>query len=538
MNYKIMITKSSAIIALAALLTPTVSTLAENISLETEKTPSHITATNNEGGSSDLADENTVSPNSENEVVGTPISPGHHWGALEANGHNLYRPNNHGTNNPGQFYYTQPAQNWFTGLFNGNYHDISGNGPYTFIINSNYPIDTESFVLSAGKIGEMYDASNAYTIQWENNNKTAKVTFDELKAVNQMGSAFAATYYVLSNNWRDLVRLESYVVDASGELLGDKTNAQGYYMASSSGHFRPTITTEDKTVYTSDPKLDLLSLASAYDFIDGDISQDIFVRSDDDFDQSKPGVYEVWYNVTNSHGEIGASYAFVTVKEDKSSIEAHDSTINVGDEWKPEDNFDSATDKDGNPVDFSKVTVTGTVDTANPGKYEITYEFEGVSKTVTVTLRDSKASIEAHDSTLNVGDEWKPEDNFDKAVDKEGNSVDFADVTVNGTVDTNKPGKYEITYEFGDVSKTIVVTVLDNTLKPTPNIGSNNTSQNVLEHNKNINQASENKNVKKAPTNILPSTGETSEKLISVFGFLSLILGTLWFFITKKMKKD
>lgn len=44
-------------------------------------------------------------------IVGTPTTPGNHWGSLEANGHNLYKPNNNGTNLPGKFYYIQNAQN-------------------------------------------------------------------------------------------------------------------------------------------------------------------------------------------------------------------------------------------------------------------------------------------------------------------------------------------------------------------------------------------------------------------------------------------
>lgn len=399
------------------------------------------------------------------EVVGTPISPGHHWGALEANGHNQYNPNNNGTNLLGKFYYTQNAQNWFTGLYNGNYHDISGNGPYTFVINSNYPIDTESFVLSVGKIGEMYDASNAYTIQWENNNKTAKVTFDELKAVNQIGSAFAATYYVITNTINDEIIIESYAEDDSGQTLGDKTTASETYYLTSSGSFLPHIITKDKTIYTTDPALDLKSIVSAFDQIDGDISQNVQIIDDNNFDQSKPGVYKIKYRVSNSFGEVAEGISTVTVIENKVFIEAHDSTINVGDEWKPEDNFDSATDKDGNPVDFSRVTVTGTVNTTNPGKYEIIYEFNGVSKTITVT-------------------------------------------------------------------------VLGITLEPTPNIDSNHNHPNIRKQDKNINPLVESNNIKKAPSDVLPNTGETSEQLLTLFGFLSLILGVLWFFSTKNRKTN
>ncbi len=52
----------------------------------------------------------------------------------------------------------------------------------------------------------------------------------------------------------------------------------------------------------------------------------------------------------------------MTVKADQSKLEVKDTTIYVGDKWKPEDNFVSATDKTGQDVPFEKITVSGQVD--------------------------------------------------------------------------------------------------------------------------------------------------------------------------------
>ena len=49
----------------------------------------------------------------------------------------------------------------------------------------------------------------------------------------------------------------------------------------------------------------------------------------------------------------------MTVKPDQSKLEVKDSTIYVGDSWKPEDNFVSATDRDGHAISFDKVQVKG-----------------------------------------------------------------------------------------------------------------------------------------------------------------------------------
>ncbi|MFN6737243.1 bacterial Ig-like domain-containing protein, partial [Enterococcus gallinarum] len=55
---------------------------------------------------------------------------------------------------------------------------------------------------------------------------------------------------------------------------------------------------------------------------------------------------------------------WITPEKDLSSISVKDSTLYVGDTWQAEDNFVSATDKQGNNVTFSEVTVSGDVDTS------------------------------------------------------------------------------------------------------------------------------------------------------------------------------
>lgn len=59
--------------------------------------------------------------------------------------------------------------------------------------------------------------------------------------------------------------------------------------------------------------------------------------------------------------------------KDQSTVIVHDSELTVGDVWKSEDNFDSATDYYGNAVPFSDITVDGSVDTSKVGTYKVTY---------------------------------------------------------------------------------------------------------------------------------------------------------------------
>ncbi|EHD1581072.1 BspA family leucine-rich repeat surface protein [Listeria monocytogenes] len=70
-------------------------------------------------------------------------------------------------------------------------------------------------------------------------------------------------------------------------------------------------------------------------------------------------------------------------------VNVQDSVLMVGDTWKPEDNFLSALDNAENPVDFKDITVTGSVDTAQPGLYTVTYSYDGTTSTATITVLET-----------------------------------------------------------------------------------------------------------------------------------------------------
>ncbi|PDE53943.1 bacterial Ig-like domain-containing protein [Listeria monocytogenes] len=173
------------------------------------------------------------------------------------------------------------------------------------------------------------------------------------------------------------------------------------------------------------------------------------------------GVYPLTYTITKDSKTVSVTIQ-VTVAKDLTAVNAHDSTIYVGDTWDAEDNFDSAANKEGDTnVAFSDVTVTGSVNTAVAGSYPVTYTYNGVSKKINVTVKDKLTAVNAHDSTIYTGDTWNAGDNFDSALDKDGNSIAFADIEVKGTVDTDKAGTYPVTYTYDGVSKTINIQVKD-----------------------------------------------------------------------------
>ncbi|HGX3168137.1 TPA: fibrinogen-binding MSCRAMM adhesin Fss2, partial [Enterococcus faecalis] len=146
---------------------------------------------------------------------------------------------------------------------------------------------------------------------------------------------------------------------------------------------------------------------------------------------------------------------------DHSRLQVKDTTIYVGDSWKPEENFVSATDKTGQDVPFEKITVSGQVDTSKAGVYPIVYSYEGKEETANVTVKADQSKLEVKDTTIYVGDKWKPEDNFVSATDKTGQDVPFEKIDVQGTVNVDKIGDYEIVYKNGTKEAKAIVHVRD-----------------------------------------------------------------------------
>ncbi|MEO1768363.1 bacterial Ig-like domain-containing protein [Candidatus Enterococcus ferrettii] len=145
---------------------------------------------------------------------------------------------------------------------------------------------------------------------------------------------------------------------------------------------------------------------------------------------------------------------------DFSSVAAKDSTLYTGDSWTAADNFVSATNTAGEEMTLDQLTIEGTVDTAVAGDYPVTYKNGTKSAVAMIHVLDNQEQIAAKDSMIYAGSQWKSEDNFVSAKDKTGAAVPFSQVSAAGSVDTNKPGQYEITYSYNTAQAVAIVTVV------------------------------------------------------------------------------
>ena len=83
------------------------------------------------------------------------------------------------------------------------------------------------------------------------------------------------------------------------------------------------------------------------------------------------------------------------------------------------------------------------------------------SNLIEVPFNLDLTSVNVKDSTIYVGDSWQDSDNFISATDKNGTSLDLSQLTVSGTVDTEKPGIYEVSYENNAIAKKAIITVVE-----------------------------------------------------------------------------
>ncbi len=216
--------------------------------------------------------------------------------------------------------------------------------------------------------------------------------------------------------------------------------------------------TDHKEIYVGE-EVDLMDLIEEVRDKEGNIVDKKEVEITGVVNTDKPGETTVVYKYNTIEKKVT-----IVVKENKTSVKVHHSTISIGDEWQAKDNFDGATDKDGKEVSFENITVGGDkVDTSKAGKYEVLYSYEGVQSKAIITVVEKnigQVKVNVHDSTIYVGDEWQAKDNFDGATDKDGKEVSFENITVGGDkVDTSKAGKYEVLYSYEDVESKAIVTV-------------------------------------------------------------------------------
>ncbi|MDN6001916.1 immunoglobulin-like domain-containing protein, partial [Bifidobacterium crudilactis] len=218
--------------------------------------------------------------------------------------------------------------------------DISKQGTYTVT----YTVTDSS--------GNVVTATRTYTVVKD---QTAVVSKDLSRAVGDAWSAQDSFVSAVDADGK-AVELSGVTVDGKPDMSRPGVYEVKYSLKNHGGvevsstakitvsDVAPTMTTKDATVYTSDPVLDLKSLASAKD-ASGNVLA-VSVADKGGFDQSKPGEYTVQFTAVNQFGTHVEGSAHVTVVKDQTAVVSKDLSLVVGDAWSAQDSFVSAVDAD------------------------------------------------------------------------------------------------------------------------------------------------------------------------------------------------
>ncbi|EMW5460716.1 bacterial Ig-like domain-containing protein [Enterococcus faecalis] len=179
----------------------------------------------------------------------------------------------------------------------------------------------------------------------------------------------------------------------------------------------------------------------------------------DTVDTSKPREYRMQVMMKASNFFKKSNEVKISVKAYQPTLKTKDSTIYVGTEWDPKDNFVSATDEFGKSVPWGDSRLTTTIkklDTSAPLVQHIQYTFKGkfetVKDVVTITVKEDQTKAKLKDDELYVGEKWELGSVFKNVVDKNGNPIKpekVERVWIDGQenvreVDTSKPGKHTV----------------------------------------------------------------------------------------------
>ena len=344
----------------------------------------------------------------------------------------------------------------------------------SYLVTSDYFYDQKHWVKASDisitdtSIGKVRVDTNDNQYTWVNYNM-------EDKAYSKISGLYTYTYVpVLSS---EVVGNDTwYKVPVS---LTTNNNVYGYTLAKYSSYISvdlnkpitsnnpPTISATNKEIYEGE-SFDNKKDVTAYDPEEGDLTKSITITSNN-VNTTKPGTYQVTYQVKDSKGLTATKTITVTVKENKApEISAEDKTITVNTTFKELENVTATDPEDGDITKSIKVK-ENTVNTKTIGTYKVVYEVtDSRNKTTTKEIKvevvkDREPVINADDTNISIDSEFNPLEGVTAIDPEDGDITKNLKVTTN-TVNTNKLGTYEVTYEVVDssnnkVTKTRKVTV-------------------------------------------------------------------------------
>lgn len=257
---------------------------------------------------------------------------------------------------------------------------------------------------------------------------------------------------------------------------------------------KPLIIGADDTSIKEGTLFDPMYGVAAIDTEDGNITKHIKVGGY--VNTNKPGTYELTYKVNDKDGNTNTVKRTIIVNPKELHINnlpvinASNKTIKVGDKFNPMTGVTATDKEDGNITKHIKV-IENTVNTNKAGTYKVVYKV--TDSNGATTTKSIAIIVKSNDKPLIIGADnasIKEGTSFDSmkgvtATDKEDGNI-TKHIKVTGSVDTNKPGTYELTYTVTDkngnsttTKRTITVRPKDEETSNLPEINEDNKTPNI-----------------------------------------------------------
>ena len=277
-----------------------------------------------------------------------------------------------------------------------------------------------------------------------------------------------------------LLRLLVVLVFIIGCAMGGYTKYQSMQTIENSS---PVITIEEDTlrVSCSATREDLLQGVTASDAEDGDLTSEIIIENASNF--IEPGRCRIYYAVFDSAGKVAAAsrtliyedYTSPAISLTEPLTFTAGSTVSVLDKIRVEDCIDG-------DISSSAEVMSSTVKSTVSGVYRVKIRVSNshgdmVTLELPVVISDAKdqdlvLTLDTPVLRLHTGDSFNADSHLTGAKDASGNTVSLyrtkteehnANVNVSGSVSTDTPGVYYITYTVIDDNAhrgTAVLTVI------------------------------------------------------------------------------
>ncbi|MGL5245087.1 MAG: immunoglobulin-like domain-containing protein, partial [Sarcina sp.] len=216
---------------------------------------------------------------------------------------------------------------------------------------------------------------------------------------------------------------------------------------------KPVIKENEKLILKQGEEFNALYGISAIDKEDGDISN--LLKITGKIDTNTPGIYNITYSVVDSQGNSETFTRDILVKSNEKPIifNTNNMILNLGEPFN-ELNGIIATDKEDGDL-TKNIAIKGHVDTSKVGTYDLIYSVtdndgnESVStRRIIIKALNTVEILGVENIEVSYGKSFNPMEGI-KAIDFQSKDLTSL-IKVEGLVDTNKPGVYDLNYKVKD----------------------------------------------------------------------------------------